>query len=93
LTALPNYLPSWSKLLLSIANFGTCIFAYTHIHNFWRGKAKVPFLNDFNDAITLTNEISTYLACLAGSWAVSALALFGGVLKALGDGASAHDEL
>jgi hypothetical protein len=53
----------------------------------------VPFLNDFNDAITLTNEISTYLACLAGSWAVSALALFGGVLGALGDGASAHSEL
>jgi hypothetical protein len=93
LTALPNYLPPWSKLLLSIANFGTCIFAYTHIHDFWRDKAKVPFLNDFNDAITLTNEISTYLAYLAGSWAVSALALFGGVLGALGDGASAHGEL
>jgi hypothetical protein len=93
LTTLPNYLPPWFKLLLSIVNFGTCIFAYAHIHDFWRDKARVPFLNDFNDAITLTNEISTYLACLAGSWAVSALVLFGCVLGALGDGASAHSEL
>jgi hypothetical protein len=53
----------------------------------------VPFLNDFNDAITLTNQMSTCLAFLAGSWAISALALFGGVLGALGDGSGAHREL
>jgi hypothetical protein len=90
---LPNYVPPWSKLLLSIANFGTCISAHTHIHDFWRSKAKVPFLNDFDDAITLTNQMSIYLAYLAGSWAISALALFGGVLGTLGDRAAAHHEL
>ena len=90
---MPHYLPPWSKLLLSIANFGTCIFAYTHIHNFWRGKAKVPFVTDYNDAITLTNQMSTCLSYLAGSWAVSALALFGSVMAALGDGVGAHREL
>jgi hypothetical protein len=93
LAALPNYLPPWSKVLLSIANFGTCIFAHTHIHNFWRGKAKVPFLNDFNDAITLTNQMSTYLAFLAGSWAISALILFGSMMASLGEGAGSHGEL
>lgn len=79
--------------MLSIANFGTCIFAHTHIHNFWSGKAKVPFLSDFNDAITLTNQMATCLAILASSWAVSALALFGSVIGALGEGAGAHREL
>ena len=63
------------------------------MHHFWRGKAKVPLVNDYNDAITLTNQMSTYLAFLAGSWAVSALFLFGGVMGALGEGAGAHREL
>jgi hypothetical protein len=93
LTVLPHSLPAWSKLLLSIVNFGTCIFAYTHIYNFWRSKAKVPFVNDYNNAITLTNQMSTCLAYLAGSWAVGALALFGGVMGALAEGTGAHREL
>jgi len=97
LTAFPSSssFPPWSKLLLSVANFGTCIFAHTHIYNFWRGKAKVPLpgMNDFNSSITLTNQMSTTLACLAGSWALSALVLFGGFMAALGGDEAGHHEL
>ena len=50
-------------------------------------------MNDYNNAITLTNQMSTCLAYLAGSWAVGALALFGGVMGALAEGTGAHREL
>ena len=53
----------------------------------------MPLVGDYNDAITLTNQMSTYLAYLAGSWAVSAFALLGAVIGALGDGAGTHNEL
>ncbi len=41
----------------------------------------------------LTLFPATMLACLAGSWAVSALALFGGFMAGLGDVAGSHHEL
>ena len=41
--------------------------------NFWRGKAKVPFVKNFNDAIATTAEIRKQLAYLAGSWIVTSL--------------------
>ena len=41
--------------------------------NFWTAKAKVPFVQDFNDAITISNQMLTAIRVLTVTWGVSCL--------------------
>jgi hypothetical protein len=47
-----------------------------HIHNYWSGKAKVPFVQGYNDAINSTAIIQNQLTILAGTWVVTSLVEF-----------------
>ncbi|EXJ79298.1 hypothetical protein A1O3_08800 [Capronia epimyces CBS 606.96] len=59
--------------LLSAVNAVGLGLAYRHLQNFWRGKAKVPFLSDYNDGIRASNQLQQALGALAVSWAISSV--------------------
>jgi len=61
------------KLLVNAANIAVCVFTRAHIANFWAHKAKVPFVQGYNDAITSTNVIKEQLGFLASSWILTSL--------------------
>jgi hypothetical protein len=44
------------------------VFAYNHISNFWKHKAKIPLISDYNDGITASNRMRQALGLLAVSW-------------------------
>ena len=51
--------------------------------NYWHGKAKIPLVNAYNEAITQSNQICRMLGYLAGTWGfmggvVGLLAMFVG---------------
>ena len=68
---------SGAQLLLAIINVTATLSARVHIGNFWRGKAKVPFVSGFNEAITRTEVIRQQLLYLAGSWVFTGLLSLG----------------
>ena len=47
--------------------------ARTHVKNFWDGKAKVPFVDGYNEAISRTGEMVKVMGLLVGTWGVSAV--------------------
>ncbi|EXJ96093.1 hypothetical protein A1O1_01219 [Capronia coronata CBS 617.96] len=57
--------------LLSTANAIGLGLAGRHLRNFWRGKAKVPFLTDYNDGVSASNQLLQTLGVLAVSWIIS----------------------
>ncbi|KAA6407930.1 MAG: hypothetical protein FRX48_08281 [Lasallia pustulata] len=63
--------PTWPKLIFNVLNIVTTLSARAHVSNFWRAKAKVPFVDHYNEAITKTNRLKIQLAYLAGTWAIS----------------------
>lgn len=58
-------------LLISMVNTAATAFAYVHISNFWRVKAKIPMVTDFNDAINTSNAMRTSLLYLAMTWGIA----------------------
>lgn len=46
----------------------------TYMLNFWHARAKIPFLQGYNEAISRTGEIQDVLVSLAVSWGVLGLA-------------------
>lgn len=60
-------------LLLSTVNSLGLALAYNHLTNFWRGKAKVPLMTDYNDGVTASNRLRYFLAGLSASWGLIAL--------------------
>ncbi|KAJ9637286.1 hypothetical protein H2201_001685 [Coniosporium apollinis] len=73
--------PTPTLLALNVANAAATLAARIHLQNFWKGKAKVPFVEGYNDAISQTGAIMQQLAVLTGVWALSAgLTLAGLVL-------------
>ena len=44
-----------------------------HVKNFWTAKAKVPFVDGYNEGISRSQEIIKILALLSGSWALTAV--------------------
>jgi hypothetical protein len=65
--------PTFTKLSFNAVNIAVCYLARTHIHNYWTGKAKVPFVQGYNDAINSTTIIRDQLTYLAGTWALTSL--------------------
>ncbi|KAL6243868.1 hypothetical protein RBB50_009302 [Rhinocladiella similis] len=56
-------------LLLSVVNAVGIALAYQHMAEFWKNKAKVPFIHDYNEGITASNRMIQAFQVLAGSWA------------------------
>lgn len=49
------------------------LFARSHVSNFWSNKAKVPFVEGYNEAISKTKEVMTVMEYLEYSWVATAL--------------------
>lgn len=62
--------PSVSPFL-PLVNVATTVAAYTHITNFWKLKAQVPFVTGFNEGIRKSNDLRRLLVALGAGWALT----------------------
>lgn len=69
-----------TALVLCFANSIGLSLAYNHISNFWMHKAKVPLVKDYNEAISISNDMRQYLIGLSVSWWAAAFYYFPEVL-------------
>lgn len=61
--------PSKSVFIaLGILNAAATYAAKAHIHGFWSGKAKIPFVTNFNEAISTTNLVKVLLGYMSAGW-------------------------
>lgn len=70
---------TFSGLAVALVNVVALTAARAHVGEFWKGKAKIPLpgTGDYNDAISITQEIRLNSAYLAASWCVAGvLSLF-----------------
>ena len=61
-------------MILSGANIAAIVAAFFHNQNFWKAKAKVPFVQGFNEGIQKSKEIRQLLVLLGIGWAILAIA-------------------
>ncbi|GME53896.1 Methyltransferase type 11 [Neofusicoccum parvum] len=62
----------WLAIGLNAGNIANTLLTRKHVAGFWEGKAKVPFVEGYNDAISSTLVIIKALEKLAVGWSVSA---------------------
>ncbi|KAG9567730.1 hypothetical protein KCU71_g8071, partial [Aureobasidium melanogenum] len=74
LSLAPNSLPSIVKFGLSPAALVLTLFVRAHVSNFWKAKAKIPFIDGYNEAISKTGQLLQVLEWLEYTWAGTALA-------------------
>lgn len=70
---------AYTGIAAAVINIGALVAARSHVGDFWKGKTKIPLpgVGDYNDAISITQEIRMNSAYLATSWvATGILALF-----------------
>ncbi|CAD0110727.1 unnamed protein product [Aureobasidium uvarum] len=72
LSLVPNSLPSFVRFGISPAALVLTLFVRAHVSNFWKAKAKVPFVDGY--AISKTGELLQILEYLEYTWAGTALA-------------------
>ncbi|KKY28202.1 hypothetical protein UCDDS831_g00384 [Diplodia seriata] len=70
----------WLAIGLNAANIANALLTRSHVAGFWENKAKVPFVEGFNDAISSTAQIIKSLEKLAVGWSVSTAATAVGML-------------
>jgi len=49
------------------------LFARAHVNDFWKAKAKVPFVDGYNEAITRSNDLLQIMKYLEWSWALTSV--------------------
>ena len=62
--------PTWA-LVLPLVNVVAVAAAFMHNQNYWKAKAKVPFVGGFNEGIEKSKEVRqllVFLGILWGSW-------------------------
>lgn len=62
--------PTW-ELVLPLMNVVVMAAAFIHNQNYWKAKAKVPFVGGFNEGIEKSKEVRqllVFLGILWGSW-------------------------
>jgi hypothetical protein len=59
-------------LSLSIATSIGLSLTYNHVSAFWKDKSQVPLVKDYNEAISISNDMRMYLIALAVSWWLAA---------------------
>ncbi|OCK80747.1 hypothetical protein K432DRAFT_381917 [Lepidopterella palustris CBS 459.81] len=60
--------PGFVGTVLRIGNVIAVVAAMVHVKGFWDGKAKVPFVEGYNEAIESTEELIMVLGYLAAGW-------------------------
>lgn len=55
-------------LVLGVANVAACFGAQAHVAGYWKGKAKIPFVKKYNEAIGGTNLVRVFLGYLGWGW-------------------------
>ncbi|KAL8641314.1 MAG: hypothetical protein Q9226_008652, partial [Calogaya cf. arnoldii] len=63
----PTHPPTWQHIL-PLVNILALGAAFTHNRNFWKAKAKVPFVGGFNEGIQKSKEIRQLLLGLGIAW-------------------------
>ncbi|KAL9602880.1 MAG: hypothetical protein Q9219_001576 [cf. Caloplaca sp. 3 TL-2023] len=61
--------PGWEVLLPPI-NISALIAAYIHNRDYWKAKAKVPFVTGFNEGIERSKEVRQMMVPLGLAWGV-----------------------
>ncbi|KAL8776811.1 MAG: hypothetical protein Q9203_002969 [Teloschistes exilis] len=67
--------PTW-ELILALTNVVAVAAAFVHNKNYWKAKAKVPFVGGFNEGIEKSKEVRqllVFLGILWGSWEFQAI--------------------
>ncbi|KAL8942234.1 MAG: hypothetical protein Q9211_001478 [Gyalolechia sp. 1 TL-2023] len=62
--------PPKSDLVLPPINAIALIAAFLHNQNFWKAKAKVPFVGGFNEGIEKSKDIRRLIIPLGVGWAI-----------------------
>jgi hypothetical protein len=64
----------FAGLAVAAVNVAALLAARAHVGEFWKGKAKIPLpgVQDYNDAISITQQVRLNSAYLAASWCVAA---------------------
>lgn len=55
--------------LLASVNVAAEISASLYISGYWRAKAQVPFMTEYNEAIRRSNDLRRLLIALSAGWA------------------------
>lgn len=55
--------------LLALVNVAAEIFTSLYISGYWKAKAQVPFMTEYNDAIRRSNDLRRLLIALSAVWA------------------------
>ncbi|MCJ1390287.1 hypothetical protein MMC18_003145 [Xylographa bjoerkii] len=66
--------PSLSAPIAAAVNVGVAglaLAAMIHVGNFWKGKARVPFVGGYNEGMRRTEDLRKMLGWLAMSWAAT----------------------
>ncbi|KAF2175670.1 hypothetical protein K469DRAFT_609814 [Zopfia rhizophila CBS 207.26] len=59
---------------ISLVNATTLLVARVHVANFWNDKAKVPFVEGYNEAIKGSGSLENVLALLGCGWGIMGFA-------------------
>ena len=62
----------WVGVLSAAGNAVVSYAARVHIHGYWRGKAKVPLVGNYNESIDKTNDLRKALLWLSLGWLAEA---------------------
>lgn len=55
--------------LLALVNVAAETFTSMYISGYWKAKAQVPFMTQYNDAIRRSNDLRRLLIALSPGWA------------------------
>ncbi|KAF4535945.1 Methyltransferase domain-containing protein [Lasiodiplodia theobromae] len=70
----------WLSIGLNAGNIANTLLTRSHVAGFWGSKAKVPFVEGYNEAISSTAQIIKSLERLAVGWSFSAAVTVVGML-------------
>lgn len=55
----------------AIANVIVEVFASIYIRGYWKAKAEIPFMTEYNEAIRKSNDLRRLLSALGVGWAIT----------------------
>lgn len=55
--------------LLASVNVAAETFASMYISGYWKAKAEIPFMTEYNEAIRRSNDLRRLLIALSAGWA------------------------
>ncbi len=55
--------------VLALVNVAAEIFTSMFISGYWKAKAQIPFMTEYNEAIRKSNDLRRVLIALSAAWA------------------------